>query len=255
MKPSRVLVTGASRGIGRALAERLLDEGRRVALVARDATGLARVAARAPDRAAVVPADLAVDPDVVARAVAALGGLDGLVHAAGVAAHAPLEAITGAQLEEAYALHVRAALRLVQGLAAHLASEERPGSIVIVSSTLGLRPAAGTLAYSASKAASIALAKAAALELAPRGVRVNVVAPGVVETEMTRALRLAPGEPLPTGAEHARRVEAQLEGLRALHPLGRLGTPEEVAEGVAYLLDAAWATGTVLTLDGGLSIA
>ena len=248
-----MLVTGASRGIGRALAERLLDEGRRVALVARDDKGLRDVAARAPDRAAIVACDLTVDPDVVARAAGALGGLDGLVHAAGVAAHAPLPAITDAQLEEAWSLHVRAALRLVRDLAAHLRAEQREGSIVIVSSTLALRPAAGTIAYSASKAAAIAMAKAAALELAPDRIRVNCVAPGIVETDMTRALRLAPGEPMPTGEEHARRVAEQLESFRALHPLGRLGEPDEVAEAIVYLLDAEWVTGSVLTVDGGLS--
>lgn len=245
-RPERVLVTGASRGIGRALAERLIAEGRRVVAVARSRVEL---------ECEVVLADLARDGDVVARACAPYGGLDGLVHAAGVAPHASLEAITDADLDATYDLHVRAALRLTQGLAAHLRSERRGGSIVHVASTLGLRPAAGTIAYSASKAALIALTQAAALELAPDGIRVNAIAPGLVDTDMVRALRLAPGEPMPSGEEHARRVDAQLEALRALHPLGRLGTPEEVAGGIVYLLDAAWATGSVLTLDGGLTAA
>lgn len=250
-----MLVTGASRGIGRALAERLLDEGRRVALVARDEKQLREVRERAPDRAAVVAADLAVDVDVVARACDALGGLDGLVHAAGVAAHAPLASVSEAQLEESWAVHVRASVRLVQAIAAHLREQRREGSIVIVSSTLGIKPAAGTLAYSASKAASIAIAKTAALELAPDRIRVNCVAPGIVDTDMTRALRLAPGEPVPTGEEHERRVEEQLESFRRLHPLGRLGEASEVCDAITYVLDAAWSTGTVLTIDGGLSIA
>ncbi len=245
-RPERVLVTGASRGIGRALAERLIAEGRRVVAVARAPIDLG---------CEVVLADLAADPDVMSRACAPYGGLDALVHAAGVAPHAPLEAITDAELEAVFDLHVRAALRLTQGLAAHLRSEGRTGSIVHVASTLGLRPAAGTIAYSASKAALIALTKAAALELAPDGIRVNALAPGLVDTDMVRALRLAPGEPMPSGEEHARRLDAQLAAMRALHPLGRLGTPEEVADAIVYLLDAAWATGSVLTIDGGLTAA
>lgn len=251
--PERVLVTGASRGIGRAVAEQLLGEGRRVVLAARDGARLAELAARAPDRAAVLALDLAYDVDLVPRACAFFGGLDGLVHAAGVAPHAPLGAITDADLDVTWALHVRAPLKATQALAAHLAAEDRAGSIVHVASTLALRPAAGTLAYSTSKAALVALTKAAALELAPR-VRVNAVAPGVVETDMTRALRLAPGEAMPEDHERARRVEAQLEDLRRLHPLGRLGTAAEVARAIVVLLDAPWVTGTVLTIDGGLSI-
>lgn len=246
MKPERVLVTGASRGIGAAVVARLVAEGRKVVAVTRAGTPLA-------SGAAVVRADLAVESDVIERACRVHGGLDGLVHAAGVAAHAPLEAITEAQLEDVFAIHVRAALRLTQGLVAHLRESGRPGSIVHVASTLGLRPAAGTIAYSASKAAMIAMTKAAALELGPAQIRVNAVAPGLVDTDMTRTLRLAPGEPMPTGAEHAQRLEAQLEAMRALHPLGRLGTAEEVADAIVYLLDAEWATGGVLTIDGGLT--
>lgn len=242
--PERVLVTGASRGIGRAVAQKLLDGGRRVVAVARGEVDL---------DVPTIRADLTLESDIVARACAAHGGLDALVHAAGVAPHAPLEAITDAQLEETWNLHVRAALKLTQGLAAHLRADGRPGSVVHVASTLGLRPAAGTLAYSASKAALIALTRAAALELAPAGIRVNAVAPGLVDTDMTRSLRLSPGEPMPSGEEYARRLEAQLEWMRALHPLGRLGTPDEVADAILYLLDAAWVTGTILTVDGGLT--
>ncbi|HJL17309.1 MAG TPA: SDR family oxidoreductase [Sandaracinaceae bacterium LLY-WYZ-13_1] len=256
-RAARILVTGASRGIGRAVAASLLAEGRRVALLARDEARLAEVAETAPDRAAVLVADLADEAAPHARlieaAARALGGLDGLVHAAGVAPHAPLAGIHEAHLRVAQALHVRAPLMLTQALAARLRAEEAPGSVVFLASTLGVRPAPGTLVYAATKAALINLTRGLALELAPDGVRVNAVAPGVVDTDMVRAPRLAPGEPAPEGETRERLVAAQLEALRSLHPLGRLGTPEEVAEAVRYLLDAAWATGSVLTLDGGLS--
>ncbi len=251
----RVLVTGASRGIGRAVAERFLREGRVVVLAARDEGALAEVARIAPDRAHVLAVDLTSEVDVVERACKLAGGLDALVHAAGVATHAPLDAISEAQLDEAWAIHLRAPLRLVRGLARHLRAETRPGSIVLVSSTLAIKPAPGTIAYAAAKAAMIALTKGAALELADDGIRVNAIAPGVVETDMTRALRLAPGETIPRGEERDARVAAQLAELRRLHPLGRLGTPSEVADAIAFLLDAEWATGSVLTLDGGLTAA
>jgi len=126
------------------------------------------------------------------------------------------------------------------------------GAIVQLASTLGLRPAPDTSAYAASKAALIAATRAFALELAPE-VRVNAVAPGVVDTEMVRRLRREPD----LGAGRGREAEAvaqQLEGLARLHPLGRLGTPEEVAKAVLFLLDASWVTGTVLTVDGGLTL-
>lgn len=251
-KPERVLVTGASRGIGRGVAEQLLREGRRVVLAARDEDRLAEVASIAPERASVLVADVANDGDLVARACVPFSGLDGLVHAAGVAPHRPLDGITDADLDVTWALHVRAPLRATQALAAHL--DGRPGAIVHVASTLALRPAFGTLAYATSKAALVALTKGAALELASKNVRVNAVAPGVVETDMTRALRLAPGEAPPDEHEREQRVRAQLEGLRRLHPLGRLGTVDEVAAAIVYLLDAEWVTGSVLTIDGGLML-
>jgi NAD(P)-dependent dehydrogenase (short-subunit alcohol dehydrogenase family) len=118
--------------------------------------------------------------------------------------------------------------------------------MVLVASTLALAPAPLTAAYAASKAALISVARSLAIELGPRGVRVNAVAPGVVDTEMIRAPR--PGE------DSAAAVAARLERLRRLHLLGRLGSPVDVAEAVLYLLCAPYVTGTILTLDGGLSL-
>lgn len=226
--PAKILVTGASRGIGRAIAERLLADGREVVLVARDAAALAAVASPHP-RAHVLPRDLTQDPDVVDAAAELLGGtLDGIVHAAGIALHAPLASIRARDVEQMHRLHLLAPLEMARAFAARGAA----GSIVHVASTLGMRPAAGRIAYSATKAALISLTRSLALELAPHGIRVNAVAPGVVSTDMVRDLGL--------------------EALRALHPLG-LGAPEDVAGAVRYLLDAAWTTGTILVVDGGLT--
>ena len=226
--PAKILVTGASRGIGRAIAERLLADGREVVLVARDAAALAAVAS-APTRARLLPRDLEIDPDVVDAAAELLGGtLDGIVHAAGLALHAPLDSIRARDVERMHRLHFTAPLEMARAFAAR----GRPGSIVHVASTLCVRPAAGRIAYSATKAALLSLTRSLALELAPRGIRVNAVAPGVVSTSMVRDLDIEP--------------------LRALHPLG-LGSPEDVAGAVLYLLDATWTTGTILVVDGGLT--
>jgi NAD(P)-dependent dehydrogenase (short-subunit alcohol dehydrogenase family) len=106
--------------------------------------------------------------------------------------------------------------------------------VVSVSSTLASRTAPNTLAYGASKAALDQAMRTLALELAPHAIRVSVVSPGIVETPMTAA--------------------RDLDRLRALHPIGRLGKPEDVAQAVLYLLDADWATGTTLIVDGGLTL-
>ncbi|MCA9605310.1 MAG: SDR family oxidoreductase [Myxococcales bacterium] len=224
---SAIVVTGASRGIGRAVAERLLDAGRPCVLVARDRARLEEVA-KGRVHAYPLVRDLIEEPEVVEAAAAVAGELGGLVHAAGVALHAPLEGITLAQLDAMHRLHVVAPLVMAQAFARRGA----PGAIVNVASTLGLRPAAGRLAYAATKAALISMTRTLALELADRSIRVNAVAPGVVDTDMVRGM--------------------DLEALAALHPLG-LGTPADVAGAILFLLDAPWVTGTILTIDGGLT--
>ena len=122
-----------------------------------------------------------------------------------------------------------------------------------VSSTLSERAAEFTSVYAATKAALNALTRGLALELAPHGIRVNAVLPGGVDTDMLRAPRLRPGESLDEAAL-ALRVESQLEALSALHPLGRLGRPDEVADVVVSLLDREWQTGSLVSIDGGLSL-
>jgi 3-oxoacyl-[acyl-carrier protein] reductase len=129
----------------------------------------------------------------------------------------------------------------------------RGGAIINVSSTLSERVARFTAAYAATKAGLNALTRSLALELAPHGIRVNAVLPGGVDTDMLRAPRLRPGEVLGE-AELSERVESQLAALRALHPLGRLGTPAEVASVIVATLDQEWQTGSLITIDGGLSL-
>lgn len=246
----RVLVTGGGSGIGSAVALALAARGGEVVVLGRREEKLAEVVARGQGRIRALPCDLA-DPvaraGVVARARSMLGGLDGLVHSAGNVMHQPPGHIDEDALRSQLELNLIAPLRLGEEALELL---DPGGGVVFVSSTLAVRPVLTSAAYSAAKAGMLAAMKSLALAGAPRGIRCNAVLPGVVDTEMVRALRLAPGEAMPADGEA--RMEAQLEGLRRLHPLGRLGAPEEIAEAVIGLLGAPWCTGTELVIDGGL---
>lgn len=253
----RVLVTGASRGIGRAVALRLAREAHVIAVVRRtsDARALAEISG---GRIASLELDLS-DRTARARLIhdaeRSFGPLDGLVHAAGLGEHRPLPEVDHAQLDRHLELNVIAGFDLAQALAASLRARGAEGSLLFFSSTLAERPAPTTSVYALTKGAVSSMTRALALELAPDRIRVNALAPGVIDTDMVRAPRLQPGEVMPEGAARAARERAQLEALAALHPLGRVGSVEELADAAAFLLRARFATGTVLTLDGGLSLA
>jgi NAD(P)-dependent dehydrogenase (short-subunit alcohol dehydrogenase family) len=219
-----------------------------LAVVGRDRTTLA-AAVDGGDHFLVV-ADLA-DPEAapasVDRAVQALGGLDAFVSCAGVVKYASAADTSPEGLAQQLAVNFSAPFAMARAAIAPL-REAGGGAMVFVASTLGLAPAPLTAAYSASKAALISACKSLALELAADRIRVNAVAPGVVDTAMVHVLR--PGFPGDTAPEAA--LRAQLDALRKLHPLGRLGRPEEIADSVLYLLAAPYVTGTVLPVDGGL---
>jgi NAD(P)-dependent dehydrogenase (short-subunit alcohol dehydrogenase family) len=244
----RVLVTGASRGIGRAVVEALVTRGAHVAALGRDTDALMDVARIAPDKITAVVGDLS-DADtrreLVPRAVEALGGLDGLVCAAGMIRRESVDHITPEAIDAQLVLNFRAPLELSLAFAQHVKSRVGSGAIVHLSSTLASRPSHGTLVYAATKAAVEAMTRGLALELAPNGIRVNAIAPGIVDTDMVRGAR---------GEESTAEVEQRMSGLRALHPLGRLGRPDDIAHAAVHLLDAEWTTGTVLHVDGGLSV-
>jgi NAD(P)-dependent dehydrogenase (short-subunit alcohol dehydrogenase family) len=250
-----VLLTGASRGIGRAVARRLHARGDRLALSARAPEHLAEVLAELPG-AVGVPAELARAEEVeslVPRAKAALGGLDAFVHCAGIVRYTPALEVTRAELDLQLAVNFTSAFRLSQDVARELVAAGSGGAIVHVASTLATNPAIGTAAYAASKAALIAWTKSLALELAPQRVRVNAVAPGIVDTDMVHVVRDADRDAL-SAVEREERLQKQMAALAALHPLGRLGKADEIAEAVAYLLEASFVTGTVLVVDGGLTL-
>lgn len=240
-----VIVTGATSGIGRATAQAFAREGAGVVLAGRDEAALREVsvAAAAGARVVTCAADLtAADAParLVRTAIEAFGGLDVLVNAAGVIASAGLEATTDELWDATMAINLRAPFRLMRAAASHLAA--RRGAVVNVSSVNGLRSFPGVLAYCVSKAGLDHLTRCAALEMAPLGVRVNAVNPGVTVTNLHRR----------SGMQEAQ-YAAFLERSKTTHPLGRAGQPDEVAELILFLASdrAAWMTGETIPIDGG----
>jgi 3-oxoacyl-[acyl-carrier protein] reductase len=237
------LVTGASRGIGLAIARRIVAEGGRVCVTARKEDGLREAVAAlggAPHAIGVTGrADDQEHPaSTVARVLAEYGRLDLLVNNAGInPAYGPLLDLDYGAARKTLEVNVIAALAWVRAahrgwLGAH------GGAVVNVASVAGLRPSSGIGFYGVSKAALIQLTAQLAIELGP-AVRVNAVAPAVVRTRFATAL-----------------YEGREEQVAAAYPLGRLGEPADVAAAVAYLAsdDAAWVTGQTLVVDGGITV-
>jgi NAD(P)-dependent dehydrogenase (short-subunit alcohol dehydrogenase family) len=241
-----IIVTGATSGIGRAAAQAFAREGGSVLLVGRDAAALAQAledVRAAGGSGAICPADLTA-PDaparIVAAAVAAFGRIDALVNAAGVIASAPLESTSDELWDSMMAINARAPFRLMREALPQLKATR--GSVVNVSSVNGLRSFPGVLAYCVSKAAVDHLTRCAAIELAPLGVRVNAVNPGVTVTNLHR--RSGMGE---------EQYAAFLERSKTTHPLGRPGEAGEIAELILFLASdqAGWMTGETIPIDGG----
>ena len=236
-----VLVTGGSRGLGAAIVGALLERGDRVACCSRTSTPFTEGLA-GHERALHVAADLA-DPDAgsrfVAAAAARFGPPEALVNCAAVAADGLLAMLAPQDLETMARVNVVAPLLLTRDVVRRMLAANVAGVIVNVSSVGGLRGFNGLAAYGATKAALDGLTRGLARELGPRGIRVNSVAPGFVDTDMTQALD-----------------DGQRAGITRRTPLGRLGTAADIVGPVLFLLsDAArFVTGQVLTVDGGLSV-
>ncbi|MGY0505566.1 SDR family NAD(P)-dependent oxidoreductase [Luteimonas sp. e5] len=243
--PPVILVTGASRGIGRAVALSVAASGARLALIARDTQALESTTSACRDAGAAEvwasPLDLA-DVDAISAMFRDLSGrfgqLDGLVNNAGILHEGLLGMIRPDDIDRVLAINVRAPLMLMQ-LAARIMSRRKQGSVVNVVSIMGSQGAAGLTLYSASKAALIGATRAAAKELAPRGIRVNAVAPGFIDTDMTRGM--------PEQA-HAKRVSSI--------GMGRPGRADEVADVITSLLGPqfGYVTGQVIGIDGQMSV-
>jgi NAD(P)-dependent dehydrogenase (short-subunit alcohol dehydrogenase family) len=241
-----VIVTGATSGIGRAAAESFGREGASVVAVGRNEGALHEVSGvvrAAGSRAVACVADV-TDADapqrIVAAALDAFDRIDVLVNAAGVMVPGALEATTDELWDGMMAINLRAPFRLMRAAAPHLAA--RKGSVVNVSSVNGLRSFPGVLAYCVSKAGVDQLTRCAAIEMAPLGVRINAVNPGVTVTNLHRR----------SGMDEAQ-YAAFLERAKTTHPLGRPGQPHDVVELILFLASdrASWMTGETIPIDGG----
>jgi 3-oxoacyl-[acyl-carrier protein] reductase len=245
----RCIVTGASRGIGRATAELLAAEGAQLLLVARDRDALAE---NAPKDSEVLAADV-TDPEagerIVAAAVARLGGVDVLVNCAGTSWMRALDELTEQDWEAQWQLNVRGPERLMRAAAPRMA-ELGWGRIVNVASSSGKRPSLRNAAYSVTKAAQLSLSRAYADAYAARGVLVNAVAPGITASDLWMGRRgLADQEAAAKGIE---RKEAIAQAAANV-PLGRFGEPREVAAVIVFLCSerAGDVVGAAWSVDGG----
>lgn len=246
LKDRRVLITGAASGIGLASAELFLQEGARVLAVDRDAAALEIAGVRLDPlgESAACTADVTVETqlrEAVGLAVRRFGGLDGVVNAAGMDLQRPFAELGAEDWSRVLATNLTGpALVCMAALPALRAAGG--GTIVNISSGAGLRPLEARSAYCTAKAGLVMLSKALALDLAPYGIRVNALCPGIIDTPMFRA-----------SYEHAPDPQAELARIMERFVIRRVGRPIDIARGALYLSseESAYVTGTTLAIDGG----
>ncbi len=243
----RAIVTGGASGIGRATAAVLAGAGAAVCVVDLDLAGAEAVAAAIRERggrAIAMRADVTRDADcraAVERALDAFGGLDTLVNCAGVIRRANAVDLAEADWDRVMDVNAKSVYLMAHHAVPHLAAVGG-GAIVNIGSGWGLKGGPDALAYCASKGAVVNMTRAMAIDHGPQGIRVTCVAPGDTDTPMLRA------EARQLGVDEAAFLAESAE-----RPLARLGTPDDIAQAVLYLVSdaAAWVTGTTLVVDGG----
>jgi NAD(P)-dependent dehydrogenase (short-subunit alcohol dehydrogenase family) len=250
MRDKVVIVTGATSGIGRATAILFASQGAKVAAVGRNEQALAELEQEiklSGGEVKTIAADLSFGEEtveqVIAGTVTAFGGIDVLVNGAGIIANGTIETTNIEEGDAMMNINVRSVFLMMQKSIPHL--EKNKGNIVNISSVAGTRAFPNVIVYCISKAAVDQLTRCAALELAPKGIRVNAVNPGVVVTNIHKR-----------GGMDDEKYAAFLEHSKTTHPLGRVGSTEEVAELIAFLASdkAGWITGATYEIDGGRAL-
>ena len=238
------LITGAASGIGQASAVLMHQLGARLSLVDRDEARLAETCRMLGGAVQAVgyPFDLSQTEgiDALVTGIVAHGGLlNGVVHCAGMQSVVPVRTLRQENWRALFAVNTEAGLALAKAMASKKIYGGDNGAIIFISSIMALAGSAGAVAYSMSKAALHGMTRALAIELAPRNLRVNCIAPGFVRTPMFEDTAAAWDQ-------------AQHDAVEALHPLG-FGTPQDVANAVAFLAadTGRWITGSIMVVDGG----
>jgi NAD(P)-dependent dehydrogenase (short-subunit alcohol dehydrogenase family) len=236
------IITGGGSGIGKAIAQASVREGAKVVIAGRDTKKLDRAAAEIGGECLAVSADVSSTNDVQKLVSATLDRfkqINVLVNNAAVLLPGTAESISEEDFDQTFNINVRGLWLLSRAVLPHMRATGG-GSIINIGSVLSLLGARNRVAYSASKGAVMAMTKAMALDHAAENIRVNCIAPGIVATEMVEKFNTD---------EAARRQR------EAMHPMGRFGQPEEIANAAVFLAsdESGWTTGSVITVDGGYS--
>jgi len=244
LKGKTAIVTGAGSGIGRACALALAREGARVALAGRRQQRLEALAREIGDSSLPIPADVSRKDDVervVAKTVDHFGRLDVLLNNAGVLHIGNVEQISEEQWDETFNINVRGLWLFSRAVLPHM-RKAGGGSIINMASVLGLNGARNRAVYAPSKGAVVLLTKCMAIDHGPENIRVNAICPSFVETDLTATVVAKAPNPATVRTERI-----------AVHPIGRLGQPEDIAGLAVYLAsdESSWVTGATFPVDGG----